>query len=94
MNRSIWPLLDQIYYKFIINVLIIHFQDKLKYIYNNIFITDQLLILGVIKMAAYVCIEDYEKHALEHLTPSIRDYYKGGAGEEYSVKWNREAFKK
>jgi len=45
-------------------------------------------------MAAYVCIEDYEKHALEHLTPSIRDYYKGGAGEEYSVKWNREAFKK
>lgn len=45
------------------------------------------------RMAAYVCIEDYEKHALEHLTPSIRDYYKGGAGEEYSAKWNREAFK-
>ncbi|KYQ51788.1 Hydroxyacid oxidase 1 [Trachymyrmex zeteki] len=45
------------------------------------------------RMAAYVCIEDYEKHALEHLTPSIRDYYRGGAGEEYSVKWNKEAFK-
>ncbi|XP_024888011.1 hydroxyacid oxidase 1 [Temnothorax curvispinosus] len=42
---------------------------------------------------AYVCIEDYEKHALERLPASVRDYYKSGAGEEYSVKWNREAFK-
>lgn len=45
-------------------------------------------------MAAYICVEDYEKYALEHLPPSVRDYYKGGAGEEYSLKWNREAFKK
>ncbi|XP_012528234.1 hydroxyacid oxidase 1 [Monomorium pharaonis] len=44
-------------------------------------------------MTAYVCIEDYEKYALEHLPASVRDYYKSGAGEEYSVKWNREAFK-
>ncbi|KAL6448737.1 hypothetical protein ACFW04_000510 [Cataglyphis niger] len=44
-------------------------------------------------MAALVCVEDYEKYALEHLPPSVRDYYKSGAGEEYSVKWNREAFK-
>ncbi|XP_029671928.1 peroxisomal (S)-2-hydroxy-acid oxidase GLO5 isoform X2 [Formica exsecta] len=44
-------------------------------------------------MAAYICVEDYEKYALKHLPPSVRDYYKGGAGEEYSLKWNREAFK-
>ncbi|CAL1684390.1 unnamed protein product [Lasius platythorax] len=44
-------------------------------------------------MAAYVCVEDYEKYALEHLPPSVRDYYKSGAGEQYSVKWNREAFR-
>ncbi|KAL0131256.1 hypothetical protein PUN28_002670 [Cardiocondyla obscurior] len=42
---------------------------------------------------AFVCIEDYEKYALERLPASIRDYYKSGAGEEFSVKWNREAFK-
>ncbi|XP_011867160.1 PREDICTED: hydroxyacid oxidase 1 [Vollenhovia emeryi] len=42
---------------------------------------------------AYVCIEDYEKHALERLPAFVRDYYKSGAGEEYSVKLNREAFK-
>jgi len=45
-------------------------------------------------MAAYVCVEDYEKHALERLPASVRDYYTSGAGEEFSVKWNREAFKK
>ncbi|KAL6258061.1 hypothetical protein P5V15_009978 [Pogonomyrmex californicus] len=44
-------------------------------------------------MTPYVCIEDYEKYALEHLPASVRDYYKSGAGEEYSVKWNKEAFK-
>ncbi|XP_071572567.1 uncharacterized protein [Temnothorax nylanderi] len=41
----------------------------------------------------YVCIEDYEKHALERLSASVRDYYKSGAEKEYRVKWNREAFK-
>lgn len=44
-------------------------------------------------MAAYVCVKDYEKYALEHLPPSVRDYYKSGAGDECSLKWNREAFK-
>lgn len=41
----------------------------------------------------YVCVQDYERYALEYLPPSVRDYYKSGAGDEYSVKWNREAFK-
>ncbi|XP_020284088.1 peroxisomal (S)-2-hydroxy-acid oxidase GLO1 isoform X2 [Pseudomyrmex gracilis] len=44
-------------------------------------------------MTTYVCVEDYEKHALERLSPHARDYYKSGAGEEYSVKLNKEAFK-
>jgi len=51
-------------------------------------------ILILDRMAAYVCVEDYEKNALERLPASVRDYYTSGAGEEYSVKWNREAFKK
>ncbi|XP_043255327.1 peroxisomal (S)-2-hydroxy-acid oxidase GLO5 [Colletes gigas] len=45
-------------------------------------------------MAQFVCIEDYQKHALNHLTPSVRDYYNSGAGEEYSLRLNTEAFKK
>jgi len=45
-------------------------------------------------MAMYVCVKDYEKYALEHLPPFVRDYYKSGAGDEYSLKWNREAFKR
>ncbi|XP_012220264.1 uncharacterized protein Hao [Linepithema humile] len=44
-------------------------------------------------MAAYVCVKDYEKYALKHLPPPVRDYYKSGAGEEYSLKRNKEAFK-
>ncbi|XP_014488453.1 PREDICTED: peroxisomal (S)-2-hydroxy-acid oxidase GLO1 isoform X2 [Dinoponera quadriceps] len=45
-------------------------------------------------MAAYVCVEDYERYALKHLPPFVRDYYKSGAGSEYSVKLNKEAFNK
>lgn len=45
-------------------------------------------------MAQLICIEDYEKYACEHLTPSVKDYYNSGAGEEYSLKLNTEAFKK
>ncbi|XP_001604479.1 hydroxyacid oxidase 1 [Nasonia vitripennis] len=45
-------------------------------------------------MARFVCIQDYEKHALNNLTPSVRDYYRSGAGDENTLKWNREAFKK
>ncbi|XP_043525277.1 peroxisomal (S)-2-hydroxy-acid oxidase GLO5 [Frieseomelitta varia] len=41
-----------------------------------------------------ICIEDFEKYALKHLTPSVRDYYNSGAGEMFSLKLNVEAFKK
>ncbi|EFN83996.1 Hydroxyacid oxidase 1 [Harpegnathos saltator] len=43
-------------------------------------------------MATYVCVEDYEKHALKHLPSSVKDYYRSGAGAQYSVKLNKEAF--
>ncbi|XP_066600104.1 2-Hydroxyacid oxidase 1 [Prorops nasuta] len=43
-------------------------------------------------MNKFVSVEDYENYALNNLTPSVRDYYKSGAGGERSLKWNREAF--
>ncbi|KAI4498462.1 hypothetical protein M0802_006397 [Mischocyttarus mexicanus] len=45
-------------------------------------------------MANFVCVKDYEKYALNTLPPFIRDYYKSGAGDEYSLGLNREAFKR
>ncbi|XP_043671074.1 peroxisomal (S)-2-hydroxy-acid oxidase GLO5 [Vespula pensylvanica] len=45
-------------------------------------------------MASFVCLEDYEKYATNNLPPIVRDYYKSGAGEESSLRWNREAFKR
>lgn len=45
-------------------------------------------------MARLVCVEDYEKYALQNLPPHVRDYYKSGAGAEHSLIWNREAFRK
>ncbi|XP_017891803.1 peroxisomal (S)-2-hydroxy-acid oxidase GLO3 [Ceratina calcarata] len=41
-----------------------------------------------------ICIEDFEKYAEKHLTPAVRDYYNSGAGEQYTLKLNTEAFKK
>lgn len=45
-------------------------------------------------MTNFVCVDDYEKYAINNLSPSVRDYYKSGAGEEHSLRWNREAFKR
>ncbi|CAK9808258.1 2-Hydroxyacid oxidase 1 [Anthophora plagiata] len=41
-----------------------------------------------------ICVEDFEKYAHTHLTPSVRDYYNAGAGAEFSLRLNTEAFKK
>lgn len=55
----------------------------------------ELLILIVDIMAeSMICIEDFEKYATRHLTPSVRDYYNSGAGEMFSLKLNVDAFKK
>ncbi|XP_043475213.1 hydroxyacid oxidase 1-like [Leptopilina heterotoma] len=43
-------------------------------------------------MTNFVCTKDYEQKALNLLTPNVRDFYKGGSGEEITLKWNRDAF--
>ncbi|XP_076659754.1 hydroxyacid oxidase [Halictus rubicundus] len=45
-------------------------------------------------MSQFVCVEDYEKHAIKHLPPAARDYYNSGAGEQFSLRLNIEAFRK
>lgn len=67
----------------------LYFQEN----YNSTFVIHCNDINFLYGRMAYVCIEDYEKYALERLPAFVRDYYKSGAGEEYSVKWNKEAFK-
>ena len=45
-------------------------------------------------MAQFICVRDYEEHALKILPPIARDFYKSGADDENTLKWNREAFTK
>ncbi|KZC06632.1 Peroxisomal (S)-2-hydroxy-acid oxidase GLO5 [Dufourea novaeangliae] len=45
-------------------------------------------------MNQFVCVEDYEIHAQKNLPPTVRDYYNSGAGEQFSLKLNTEAFRK
>lgn len=39
-----------------------------------------------------LCIDDFEKYALEYLPKNARDYYKSGANDEQTLKDNRLAF--
>lgn len=41
-----------------------------------------------------VCLDDYEKKALEILPKIYGDYYKSGAGAEWSLQNNRDSFKR
>jgi (S)-2-hydroxy-acid oxidase len=43
-------------------------------------------------MSNLISLDDYERRALEVLTPNARDYYRSGAGNESSLKWNRSDF--
>ncbi|EDW02141.1 peroxisomal (S)-2-hydroxy-acid oxidase GLO5 [Drosophila grimshawi] len=43
---------------------------------------------------ALVCVEDFEEKASSQLEKSTLDYYKSGAGEQFSLKLNREAFRR
>lgn len=45
-------------------------------------------------MDKFTCVDDYEEYALKVLPPSVRDYYKSGAGDEITLQWNKEAFRK
>lgn len=41
-----------------------------------------------------VCVEDFEQRADAKLEKNAKDYYKSGAGDQFSLKLNREAFKR
>ena len=41
---------------------------------------------------AHVCLGDFERTARERLTPQAYDYYVGGAGDEVTVRENRDAW--
>jgi len=43
-------------------------------------------------MSKMLCIDDFEKHALEVLSKPARDYYKSGANDEQTLRENRNAF--
>ncbi|XP_034939778.1 hydroxyacid oxidase 1 [Chelonus insularis] len=43
-------------------------------------------------MQQLVCVDDYEKLAVKTLPPIAKDYYQSGAGDQNTLKWNREAF--
>lgn len=43
---------------------------------------------------ALVCVEDYEKEALRSIPKNALDYYRSGAGNEFSLSLNVEAFKR
>ena len=61
---------------------------------NRKYFLKQILHFFTGTMKKFVCVKDYEQQALKILTPLARDYYKDGAGEENSLKWNKEAFTK
>lgn len=56
---------------------------------NCIIINNYFIMSGT-----FVCVDDYEKVALQKLTPVVRDYYKSGAGEEYTLKLNIDTFRR
>ncbi len=39
-------------------------------------------------------VADYERDAAELLDPMVHAYYAGGAGDEETLRWNREAFRR
>nr|CAD7456402.1 unnamed protein product [Timema tahoe] len=45
-------------------------------------------------MARFVCVDEYEEYALQHLDKNALDYYKSGAGDEITLGQNKTAFKR
>ncbi|KAM8712076.1 hypothetical protein ACLKA7_012578 [Drosophila subpalustris] len=41
-----------------------------------------------------VCVDDFERQADSKLEKTAKDYYKSGAGEQFTLNLNREAFKR
>ncbi|GFS94666.1 hydroxyacid oxidase 1 [Nephila pilipes] len=46
------------------------------------------------KSSDFICVEDFEKYALQTLPRNAADYYRSGANEEQTLQENREAFKR
>uniref|UniRef100_A0A0K8VG76 (S)-2-hydroxy-acid oxidase n=1 Tax=Bactrocera latifrons TaxID=174628 RepID=A0A0K8VG76_BACLA len=42
----------------------------------------------------FVCVDDFEKKAHSVLEKSVLDYYRSGAGEQYTLNLNREVFRR
>lgn len=42
----------------------------------------------------YVCVTDFEEGAQKVLEKKTLEYYRSGAGEEFSLNLNREAFRR
>ncbi|KAJ9591427.1 hypothetical protein L9F63_002033, partial [Diploptera punctata] len=42
----------------------------------------------------FVCVSDYERHAFNLLPKNALDYYRSGAGEEFTLSLNRDAFRR
>lgn len=45
-------------------------------------------------MEKLVCIEDFEREALQMLNKNALDYYRSGADDEVTLKENKRAFKR
>ncbi|XP_015113733.1 hydroxyacid oxidase 1 [Diachasma alloeum] len=45
-------------------------------------------------MEAFTCVQDFEQSAMKILPISARDYYRSGAGDEVTLEWNKNAFRK
>jgi len=41
-----------------------------------------------------VCVGDFERHAVSILPKNALDYYCSGAGEEFTLGLNRDAFRR
>lgn len=42
----------------------------------------------------FVCVTDFEEKAHQIIDKQALDYYRSGAGEQFSLNLNREAFKR
>lgn len=42
----------------------------------------------------YVCVTDFEEEAHKIIDKKALDYYRSGAGEQFSLNLNREAFRR
>lgn len=45
-------------------------------------------------MKRNVCLKDFEEEAFKLIEKAPLDYYRSGAGEEYTLNLNQEAFKR